>query len=157
MSLSARKLGANARQAAETSVLLQLRTFPVCMVFYHCSAPDGVTITVSSPFAGRLLLPGQGLEPREDTCSTQAFCRSSSLSLFGVRTGRRLFQNQKPPPRINGGADRDRTGDLLTASQALSQLSYSPNGSRVLPHARRKGERRMQGQHASQRSGWSGG
>ncbi len=25
-----------------------------------------------------------------------------------------------------GGADRDRTDDLLTASQALSQLSYSP-------------------------------
>ena len=28
--------------------------------------------------------------------------------------------------RINGGADGDRTRDLLTASQALSQLSYSP-------------------------------
>jgi hypothetical protein len=26
-----------------------------------------------------------------------------------------------------GGADRDRTGDLLLAKQALSQLSYSPN------------------------------
>jgi hypothetical protein len=25
-----------------------------------------------------------------------------------------------------GGAERDRTVDLLTASQALSQLSYSP-------------------------------
>ena len=25
-----------------------------------------------------------------------------------------------------GGADQGRTGDLLTASQALSQLSYSP-------------------------------
>ncbi len=25
-----------------------------------------------------------------------------------------------------GGADEDRTRDLLTASQALSQLSYSP-------------------------------
>ena len=25
-----------------------------------------------------------------------------------------------------GGADRDRTGDLLLAKQALSQLSYSP-------------------------------
>ena len=25
-----------------------------------------------------------------------------------------------------GGAGRDRTGDLLSASQALSQLSYSP-------------------------------
>ena len=27
---------------------------------------------------------------------------------------------------LNGGADGDRTHDLLTASQALSQLSYSP-------------------------------
>ena len=26
----------------------------------------------------------------------------------------------------SGGADRDRTGDLLLAKQALSQLSYSP-------------------------------
>src|SRR5690606_24351647 len=26
-----------------------------------------------------------------------------------------------------GGADRDRTGDLLNANQALSQLSYSPS------------------------------
>ena len=26
-----------------------------------------------------------------------------------------------------GGADRDRTGGLLVANQALSQLSYSPN------------------------------
>ena len=27
-----------------------------------------------------------------------------------------------------GGADQDRTGDLLNAIQALSQLSYSPTG-----------------------------
>ena len=27
-----------------------------------------------------------------------------------------------------GGADRDRTGGLLVANQALSQLSYSPEG-----------------------------
>ena len=27
---------------------------------------------------------------------------------------------------INGGAMRDRTADLFTASEALSQLSYSP-------------------------------
>jgi hypothetical protein len=34
-----------------------------------------------------------------------------------------------PPPasaKISGGADRDRTGGLLVANQALSQLSYSP-------------------------------
>ena len=30
------------------------------------------------------------------------------------------------PLIILGGAERDRTVDLLTASQALSQLSYSP-------------------------------
>ena len=28
--------------------------------------------------------------------------------------------------KFNGGADRDRTDDLLNAIQALSQLSYSP-------------------------------
>ena len=30
------------------------------------------------------------------------------------------------PLIFNGGADRDRTDDLLNAIQALSQLSYSP-------------------------------
>ncbi len=33
------------------------------------------------------------------------------------------FENKK---EINGGAERDRTVDLLNAIQALSQLSYSP-------------------------------
>ena len=31
-----------------------------------------------------------------------------------------------------GGANRDRTGDLLLAKQALSQLSYGPFGARIL-------------------------
>ena len=30
---------------------------------------------------------------------------------------------------IIGGRDRDRTGDLLVANEALSQLSYSPMSS----------------------------
>ena len=34
--------------------------------------------------------------------------------------------------KVDGGADRDRTGDLLTASQALSQLSYSPTRGSVI-------------------------
>jgi hypothetical protein len=33
---------------------------------------------------------------------------------------------------FGGGADQDRTGDLLNAIQALSQLSYSPTGSRLI-------------------------
>ena len=32
---------------------------------------------------------------------------------------------------VAGGADRDRTDDLLNANQALSQLSYSPELSRA--------------------------
>ena len=31
-----------------------------------------------------------------------------------------------PAVALRGGAGRDRTGDLLNANQALSQLSYSP-------------------------------
>ena len=34
--------------------------------------------------------------------------------------------------RIFGGADRDRTDDLLNAIQALSQLSYGPTTGRIL-------------------------
>ena len=33
-----------------------------------------------------------------------------------------------PSTCISGGANRDRTGDLLLAKQALSQLSYGPSG-----------------------------
>tara|TARA_B100000678_G_scaffold41457_1_gene30894 strand:- start:252 stop:452 length:201 start_codon:yes stop_codon:yes gene_type:complete len=32
----------------------------------------------------------------------------------------------KTRPNPNGGADRDRTDDLLNANQALFQLSYGP-------------------------------
>jgi hypothetical protein len=43
-----------------------------------------------------------------------------------------MVQNKKRPAKIrrpdyiHGGADQDRTDDLLNAIQALSQLSYSP-------------------------------
>ncbi len=41
-----------------------------------------------------------------------------------LRRGIFLLQLQKE----NGGAERDRTVDLLNAIQALSQLSYGPTG-----------------------------
>jgi hypothetical protein len=47
--------------------------------------------------------------------------------LSGVRSNHLSY---RPPSRTGpaeaGGAGRDRTGDLLNANQALSQLSYSP-------------------------------
>ena len=39
----------------------------------------------------------------------------------------RSFFHKSSTSLIPGGADRDRTGGLLVANQALSQLSYSPN------------------------------
>jgi hypothetical protein len=60
-----------------------------------------------------------------------AFCRSG----LSVRKYNCLKDNQggipavpggNTPLIILGGADRDRTDDLMTASHALSQLSYSP-------------------------------
>ena len=41
--------------------------------------------------------------------------------LSGVRSSHLSYR-----PVVTGGAGRDRTGDLLNANQALSQLSYSP-------------------------------
>src|SRR5437763_16859338 len=42
--------------------------------------------------------------------------------LSGVRSSHLSYG-----PRPTGGAGRDRTGDILNANQALSQLSYSPS------------------------------
>ena len=72
----------------------------------------------------RLLMPEQdfkfmvGLDRLELSTSPLSGARSSHLSY-------------RPDRRSNfsaatGGAGRDRTGDLLNANQALSQLSYSP-------------------------------
>jgi hypothetical protein len=44
--------------------------------------------------------------------------------LSGVRSSHLSYR--PGPPATPGGAGRDRTGDLLNANQALSQLSYSP-------------------------------
>ena len=60
------------------------------------------------------LVGPDGIEP---STSPLSGVRSSHLSYRPVRL---------PNSIIAGGAGRDRTGDLLNANQALSQLSYSP-------------------------------
>ena len=50
--------------------------------------------------------------------------RSAPVTLWGQAC--RYHQPHTTLPRLIGGAGRDRTGDLLNANQALSQLSYSP-------------------------------
>ena len=48
----------------------------------------------------------------------------SKLRAFGAKEGEEI-----------GGARRDRTADLLRATQALSQLSYGPKAMRDLRYA----------------------
>jgi hypothetical protein len=55
-----------------------------------------------------------GLSGLEPLTSPLSGVRSSQLSYRPVKSNK------------TGGAGRDRTGDLLNANQALSQLSYSP-------------------------------
>jgi len=49
-----------------------------------------------------------------------------SLPISGKKIALRFDKNKAKCLKLHGGAERDRTVDLLTASQALSQLSYSP-------------------------------
>ena len=68
-----------------------------------------------------------------------------------------LADDRKPTTNDGtGGADRDRTGGLLVANQALSQLSYSPDlvglGRLELPTSRLSGVRSS---HLSYRPGGS--
>jgi hypothetical protein len=54
--------------------------------------------------------------------------REFIVSSIGVR-----FCEPRTPNYDSGGADRDRTGGLLVANQALSQLSYSPEPQLLVP------------------------
>ena len=55
-----------------------------------------------------------------------------TMMALALRLADKLLANEKKSPciriarNINGGAERDRTADLLVANEALSQLSYSP-------------------------------
>ena len=49
---------------------------------------------------------------------------------FENKSGTRTFVSPCAAT-ISGGAEEDRTPDLMTASHALSQLSYAPLGTRI--------------------------
>ena len=80
---------------------------------------ERVSTRLNSLLISLLLLVGvvgpDGIEP---STSPLSGVRSSHLS-YGPRCRSLISAN-------TGGAGRDRTGDLLSANQALSQLSYSP-------------------------------
>jgi hypothetical protein len=58
--------------------------------------------------------------------------RKTQVSHTALATPAPLTSDFRHPPIGPGGADRDRTGDLLLAKQALSQLSYGPDPKPVI-------------------------
>ena len=64
---------------------------------------------------------------KEQPIAAYRYAASSLLIFFAPLAPRALRLESS----LSGGANRDRTDDLLLAKQALSQLSYGP--SRVMP------------------------
>ena len=52
-------------------------------------------------------------------------CKNTFLEKF-LESMKKRFRKIAKPLDFSGGGSRDRTGDLLNAIQALSQLSYTP-------------------------------
>jgi hypothetical protein len=81
----------------------------------------------SCPAIKRRVWPGR--PAKETTCESPAsWGQVLRPSLFYPLGQKRKRAGKRPadPCLINGGAEEDRTLDLMTASHALSQLSYSP-------------------------------
>ena len=83
----------------------------------------------------REFAPGSGKPDRERECTRGMVCPSGDASITLPRGVSTL--HRRDAPRMNrsnpaafsaDGASRARTGDLLLAKQALSQLSYGPVG-----------------------------
>lgn len=70
-----------------------------------------------------LLRSMEGAAPRRRVGDRR---RRARIPIQGKPTTKPKYKQLQNGKRENGGADRDRTDDLNTASVALSQLSYSP-------------------------------
>ena len=81
---------------------------------------------ISTPRARALPLGTPPRASRQTDKSHRAFRPSNFLPALRDQPRPRL----EPASRFNGGARRNRTDDLMLAKHALSQLSYSPVGSR---------------------------
>ena len=75
----------------------------------------------TSPLSG---VRSSQLSYRPGLCLDRA--KRCKTLLRSSRLGAALARFSGPEQLQYGGAGRDRTGDLLNANQALSQLSYSP-------------------------------
>ncbi len=80
-------------------------------------------------------MPQQSVEPADSTnCCMVGLggLEPPTSSLSGMRSSHLSYRPRRPAA-TPGGAGRDRTGDLLNANQALSQLSYSPKRNQSRP------------------------
>src|SRR6266404_2270871 len=95
----------------------------------------GLLLRPTGPADWSLLMRAHPAEPYRwwspSSGSRQKFSRRSNDRSADLLNASRMTDGSQPAYksksfRMFGGADQDRTDDLLNAIQALSQLSYSP-------------------------------
>jgi hypothetical protein len=101
------------------------------------SARDKFFVTNQPPWAftpGRYILAAVMFDESDMKMFGMSYVRTASLVLQNINVisqgspGNKKTGCFQPVTGNFGGAERDRTVDLLNAIQALSQLSYSPTG-----------------------------
>jgi hypothetical protein len=90
---------------------------------FSCQSSSSLDLSSKSRLSGFGLLYRTFDIASEVSISNPMF--GVKTTFIGPRTDSRL-SHLTPNIGLIGGADRDRTGGLLVANQALSQLSYSP-------------------------------
>jgi hypothetical protein len=105
-------LHATARHNLATSLLV------------HCPNPTPSPHNSSTPSCARGLASKRALHPIHNV--KQPKNKVDDPQIFDPCSQFFFFLERPEPRRKTGGAERDRTDDLLLAKQALSQLSYGP-------------------------------
>ena len=88
--------------------------------------PDSVRIDAALNLRDALLMAVNHANNCDRAADQDRADRNQQSAQASYRLNQPVQAASRLLPEISGGADRDRTGGLLVANQALSQLSYSP-------------------------------
>src|SRR6185437_15503812 len=87
---------------------------------------------VPSVSVGSLVSGHSSARAANGSCRAERYAQEPSANRPGIIR----YRGARNGPRVNGGAEGDRTLDLRIANATLSQLSYRPTKRRILASAR---------------------
>jgi integrase-like protein len=98
-------------------------------------ASDQTVMSIAGHVSPKMLAHYSHVRMDAKRRALEALCSDGFGGSYGTNGGTKQPDSSKRRSQViekAGGRDRDRTGDLLVANEALSQLSYSPIPSRWL-------------------------